>query len=328
MAFGGTELCLQVGCPCAQRACEFGCTVGQHDRDSVPRLELVAGLGVEGTRRADDGLQRRQIVLGDVGVEQHADDGGLHPGSIDAVRLYRVDEPLDGKPLQHHDPPGVVHARHELAHPDAAELPIGELRRGVGRSVFSAGDAEDRALQHFGSDRLPFRRAGGAAGQDLKRHTGFGVGVLSGAVAALEVRDRGDGRRVHRQRDTCAASPLGRGDDACGPVLVVSHDRRQIQLLDIAADGFWRLERVDHRHGAARRDEPDDRRGVRQPVAHHKTDRGIVGDPGVPQHRRDGVGVVDHIDARVPPATELDARPVGVAGQRCRERFGKAFGHG
>ena len=90
---------------------------------------------------------------------------------------------------------------------------------------------------------------------------------------------------------------------------------------------FGRLERVDHRDGAARGEEPDDRRGVRQPVADHQADRRVVGDPGVPQHRRDGVGVVGHIVAGVPPALELDARPLAVARQPCRERFGKAFGH-
>ena len=37
--------------------------------------------------------------LGDVGVEQHADDGGLHARAGDAVRLHRVHQPVDGEPL-------------------------------------------------------------------------------------------------------------------------------------------------------------------------------------------------------------------------------------
>ena len=60
---------------------------------------------------------------------------------------------------------------------------------------------------------------------------------------------------------------------------------------------------------------PDDGRGMRQPVAHHEPDRCIVGDPCITQHRRDGVGVCGDLVARVPPALELDARPFAVAGQ-------------
>ena len=46
--------------------------------------------------------------------------------------LIASDPPVDGEPLQHHDPPGVVDARDQLAHPDATELPVGELRWRIG----------------------------------------------------------------------------------------------------------------------------------------------------------------------------------------------------
>ena len=94
---------------------------------------------------------------------------GCTPGSFDELRLYRVARPSTVNRSSITIRRGVVHARHELAHPDAAELPIGELRRSVGRSVFSAGHAEHRGLRHLGVDRLAFRRAGGAARQDLQR---------------------------------------------------------------------------------------------------------------------------------------------------------------
>ena len=111
-------------------------------------FELVAGLGVKRTRCADQELERRQVVLGHVGVEQHADDGGLHAGAFDAVSLDRIDEAVDGEPLEHHDAPCVVHTGDQLAYTDAAELPVGELRRGAGRGLLAAGDAEDRALEY------------------------------------------------------------------------------------------------------------------------------------------------------------------------------------
>ena len=41
----------------------------------------------------------------------------------------------------------------------------------------------------------------------------------------------------------------------------------------------------------------------------------------------DGVGVCGHLVAGVPAALELDALPVAVAGQPCREAFGKTLGH-
>ena len=158
-------------------------------------LELVASLRVERTRCADQEIQRRQVFLGHVGVEQHADDGGLHARALDAVRLYRVNEPVDGEPLEHHDAPAVVHPSDQLAYPDAAELPVGELRWGTRRGFLSAGHAEHGALQHRRPDLLPFRRAGGAAGQNLKGHTGFDFGMLAAAVAMFQPFDGCDERR-------------------------------------------------------------------------------------------------------------------------------------
>jgi hypothetical protein len=39
-----------------------------------------------------------------------------------------------------------------------------------------------------------------------------------------------------------------------------------------------------------------------------------------------GVGISGDLVAEIPPALELDARLLAVAGQSCREGFGKAFG--
>ena len=64
-----------------------------------------------------------------------------------------------------------------------------------------------------------------------------------------------------------------------------------------------------------------------QPVADHQADRCIVGDAGIAQHLRDGVGVFGDVVAGVPAALELDARLLAVARQPCGELFGKAFGH-
>ncbi len=156
---------------------------------------------------------------------------------------------------------------------------------------------------------------------------GSGLGMPSVAVAALEAPHGCDGGRSHREGDPRAASPLCRRDDLVRPVLLVGHDRRQAQRLDVAADRLRRLERIDHRDGPACRDESHDGCGMWQPVAHHQPDRCIVGDPCGAQHRRDGVGVFGHLVAREPPALVLDALTVAVAGKSCREPFGKRFGH-
>src|SRR4051794_22777797 len=153
------------------------------------RLELVSGFGVEWTRRADQKFQGRQVLLGHSGVEEHADDGGLDTGSLHAVRLYGVDEAVDGEPLEHHDAPGIVNTRDELTYPDAAELPVGELRRGIRRGRLSAGDAEYCPLEHGCLDRLSLRWASGAAGQNLKRHTGFDFRMPARFVATLQTFD-------------------------------------------------------------------------------------------------------------------------------------------
>jgi len=66
---------------------------------------------------------------------------------------------------------------------------------------------------------------------------------------------------------------------------------------------------------------------VRKPVADHKTDGCAIGNPGVMKPGSNGVGISGDLVAGIPPALELDARLLAVAGQSCRERFGKAFGH-
>ena len=83
---------MRSGRPRAERAGEFRFPISQPDRDAKMLLELVAGFRVERARRADQELQRRQVVGGHVGIEQHAEDGGLHTGPGDAVGLDRVDE--------------------------------------------------------------------------------------------------------------------------------------------------------------------------------------------------------------------------------------------
>ena len=187
VAFGRAELAVHVGCPSTERPGEFGCAVSQLDRNAVAGLELVSGLRIKRTRRADQEIQRGQVFLGDVGIEQHADDGGLHARTFDAVRLHRVHPAVDGEPLEDDDPPAVVGARDQLTDPDAAELPVREFGRGARRGGLAAGDAEDGAFQHPRLDRLPLGRAGGAAGQDLQCHTGFrprhGRGCRRGARA-------------------------------------------------------------------------------------------------------------------------------------------------
>ena len=175
-------------------------------------LELVSGLRVERARRADQEVQRGQVFLGHVGVEQHADHGGLHAGTLDAVRLHRVHPAVDGEPLQDDDPPAVVGACDQLTDADAAELPIGEFRRGARRGGLSAGHAEDGALQYPRLDRLPLGRAGGTAGQNLQCHTGFRLSVATAFVAALEPGHKLDRRLRERDRDTRTARPLGRRD--------------------------------------------------------------------------------------------------------------------
>ncbi len=92
---------------------------------------------------------------------------GCTPERLMPCVFIALNEPVDGEPLQHHDAPGVVNPRDQLAYPDAAELPVGELRRGARRGFLSAGHAEHRSLQHRRLDRLSLRRAGGAAGQNL-----------------------------------------------------------------------------------------------------------------------------------------------------------------
>ena len=248
VALGRTELAVHIGCPRAERAGEFGCAVSQLDRNAVARLELVSGLRVQRTRRADQEFQRGQVLLGHVGIEQHADDRGLHARALDAVRLHRVDPTVDGEPLEDDDPPAVVGACDQLTDPDAAELPVGELGRGARRSRLAAGDAEHGAFQHRRLDRLPLGRAGGAARQNLQCHTGFGLGMPAGLVAALQSRDGGDGGRPQRERDARTARPLGGRDDRVGPVLL---DRRRSPTgssfsMSRPID-FRRLERVDHR---------------------------------------------------------------------------------
>jgi hypothetical protein len=105
------------------------------------------------------------------------------------VPLHHVHPPVDGEPFQHDDPPTVVDAGDQLAHPDAAELPVGQLRRGVGRGFLSTGHTEHRPLEHRGLDGLAFRRAGSAAGQDLECDVGFGLGMSAGLVTVLEPGD-------------------------------------------------------------------------------------------------------------------------------------------
>ena len=71
----------------------------------------------------------------------------------------------------------------------------------------------------------------------------------------------------------------------------------------------------------------DDGRGVRQAIADHHADRGVLGHPGGAQLVRDPVGVSGHLVAGEPAFFELQAGPVTVAGQPCCKRFGKAVGH-
>ena len=153
------------------------------------------------------------------------------------------------------------------------------------------------------------------------------VDVPTGSVATLQPFDGGDGRTRQRDRHTCAARPLGGGDDLAGPVLAIGHDGRQFELLDVAADRLGRLKRVDHRERPTGGEKSDDRGCVLQAIADHQTDRRIVGDAGIAQQPRDGVGVFGDVVAGVPAALELDARLLAVARQPCRELFGKPFGH-
>src|SRR6202040_2941524 len=101
---------------------------------------------------------------------------------------------------EYHDPPRVVDTGDQLTHPDAAELPVGELRWRTRRRLLSAGHAEHRSLEHGLLDRLSLRRAGGAARQNMKSHIGFGFGVPTRSVATLEPFDGRDGRRRRRDR--------------------------------------------------------------------------------------------------------------------------------
>ncbi len=151
--------------------------------------------------------------------------------------------------------------------------------------------------------------------------------MLTGFVATLQPFDGRDGRRRQRDRHARTACTLGGRDDLVGPVLAVGDDGRQLQLFDVAADRFGRLEGVDHRDGATGGEEADDCGGVLQPVADDQTDGGAIGDAGVAQRRSDRVGIRRDVVAGVPPALELDALLLAVARQPCRERFGKAFGH-
>jgi hypothetical protein len=287
----------------------------------------VAGLGVERTGCADQEVERRQVLLGHIGVEQHPDDRGLHARALDAVRLYRVDESIDGEPLEHHDAPGIVDTRDQLAHPYAAELPVSEFRRRARRGLLAAGHAEHRSLKHGRFDVLSLRRAGGAAGQNLKGHTAFDGRVVAGGVAPLQSFDGRDDRRCQRNRHARTACPLGGGDDFVGPILAVGDDCRQVQLFDVVADRLGRLEGVDHRDGSSCGERADDRSGVRQSVADHETDGVAVRHARLTKGGRDRVAVCGDVVARIPAALELDARLVAVAGQPCREGFGKAFRH-
>jgi hypothetical protein len=241
------------------------------------------------------------------------------------VRLDRVDEPVDREPLEHDYASGVVNAGHQLAHPDTAELPVRELRRGTRRGLLAAGDTEHGALQHGRLDVLSLRRPGRAASQNLQGHTGFDVRVLTGLVPMLE--NRGDKRLGQRDRYAGTARALGGGDDVVGPVLAVGDDGREVQLLDVAGDRVRRLERVDHRDGAADGEEADDRGGMLQPVADHEADGRAVWHAGVAEPGRDRVGVFGDVGAGVPAALELDALLLAVARQPRRKGFGKAFGH-
>ena len=113
------------------------------------------------------------------------------------MRRDRVYESVDGEPFEHHDPPGVVHTGDQLAYPDSAELPVGEFRRCIRRGGFPARHAEHRSFQHGRLDRLALGWTGGAAGQDLQRHNGFGLGVSPALVTTLQP---GDGRHQRRRQ--------------------------------------------------------------------------------------------------------------------------------
>ena len=142
------------------------------------------------------------MAFGYVGVEQHADDRRLHPGANHPVPAHGVDPTLDREPFEHGDPAPVVQARDQLTHPYPAELPVGELRRRILGGAFTGRHAEHGPLEHRGADRLPLGRTGGAAGQDLQRHTVFGVGVPTRRVAKLETGHRRHNRVRRRDRET------------------------------------------------------------------------------------------------------------------------------
>ena len=156
---------------------------------------------------------------------------------------------------------------------------------------------------------------------------GSASACATGVVATLQSGDRCDRGSDNEIATPALPARLAAATTSSVQSCDVGDDRRQVQRLDVAADRLRRLERVDHRDRATGGEEPDDRGGVRQPVADHQPDRCVVGDACIAQHRGDGVGVCRDVGAGVPAALELDARPFAVARQPCRELFGKAFGH-
>jgi len=93
-------------------------------------------------------------------------------------------------------------------------------------------------------------------------------------------------------------------------------------LLTNLVGDTWQPEAVENlAHGPPKRQE------IRTAVLERTVFSVTSGEKAAPGHRSDGIGILGDVVAGIPAALELDARSLAVARQRCRKRFGKAFGH-
>ena len=110
-------------------------------------------------------------------------------------------------------------------------------------------------------------------------------------------------------------------------VIEIGEDRRQRQIGHIPGDRRGRLIGVDHHHRPSRRDEPEDRRGVGDAVAHDDADGLVTLHARLRQGGRDPLDEVGYLVARIPLSGELDERPITVGLQTGGQVVGEVHGH-